>query len=73
MPDKKTKKPKERKPFFDYDIEINHECKNCGHKEIIIKRVTGTKKVITPAIPAEVEIVVKAETVKTLNDFTKKE
>jgi len=58
-----------KKPFYDQNIELDFECKKRGHKEKITKRVYSVKNVIEPAVTAEVEIVTKCETVKTLNDF----
>jgi len=71
-PDEKTEQKSDKKPFYDQNIELDFECKKCQHKEKIVKRVYSVKKVIEPAVAAEVEIVTRCETVKTLNDFTEK-
>ena len=65
------KKTGKKKPFFDHNIVVKHTCKKCGHKEEIVKRVTGRWNILSPASPAEKELLVESETVKTINDFTK--
>lgn len=60
---------KDKKPFYDQNIEFEHECSKCKNKDKVVKRVYSVKKVIEPAVAAQVEIVTTCETVKTLNDF----
>ncbi len=63
------KKPKTGKNFFDQNVEMTVPCPHCKKDVKIVRRVWGKKKVITPAVAAQVEIEVGSEPVATLNDF----